>query len=228
MRTVVADHQYGTVDNFIACQQRGLQTHLGDAQAKQHSARTEGIFPDSAFTYRAQDNTYLCPAGRVLIARRLHPDRRTWEYWLPQNPCATCAMRAQCTRARAGRTLHRHEHQALLDRARRQSHSAVGRSHRRRRQQWMERSFADAANHHGFKRSRWRRQWRQEIQDWMIAAVPNIRILADGAHRKLAGAVTAAVEVIAESILSSLAVSFRPKPAVCRSLGPLGRWLLDS
>jgi len=41
----------------------------------------------------------------------------------------------------------------------------------------MERSFADAANNHHFKRSRWRRLWRQQIQDYLIAAIQNVRIL---------------------------------------------------
>jgi hypothetical protein len=41
----------------------------------------------------------------------------------------------------------------------------------------MERSFADAANNHQFKRSRWRRLWRQQIQDYLIAAIQNVRIL---------------------------------------------------
>jgi len=40
----------------------------------------------------------------------------------------------------------------------------------------MEGSFADAANNHGFKRARWRRLWRQAIQDHLIAAIQNIRI----------------------------------------------------
>jgi len=38
-------------------------------------------------------------------------------------------------------------------------------------------NFADAANNHGFKRARWRRLWRQQIQDYLIAAIQNIRIL---------------------------------------------------
>ena len=38
-------------------------------------------------------------------------------------------------------------------------------------------SFADAANNHHFKRSRWRRLWRQQIQDYLIAAIQNVRIL---------------------------------------------------
>jgi hypothetical protein len=41
----------------------------------------------------------------------------------------------------------------------------------------LEGSFADAANNHGFKRARWRRLWRQQIQDYLIAAIQNIRII---------------------------------------------------
>jgi len=41
----------------------------------------------------------------------------------------------------------------------------------------MEGSFADAANNHHFKRARWRRLWRQQIQDYLIAAIQNVRIL---------------------------------------------------
>ena len=41
----------------------------------------------------------------------------------------------------------------------------------------MERSYADAANNHGFKRSRWRGLEKVTIQDLMIAAIQNIRVL---------------------------------------------------
>jgi hypothetical protein len=41
----------------------------------------------------------------------------------------------------------------------------------------MERSFADAANRHGLKRSRWRGLWKQAIQDLLIATVQNLRKL---------------------------------------------------
>jgi len=41
----------------------------------------------------------------------------------------------------------------------------------------MEGSFADAANNHGFKRSRWRGLVKQQIQGLLIAAIQNIRIL---------------------------------------------------
>ena len=178
VRTVVADHKYGTAENYVAGQQAGWTTHLGDVLAKQDRSKKTGIFPESAFRFNPVQNTYTCPAGQELRPRRVHWFRRTWEYFLPRKVCAACPLLAQCTRAKAyGRTIRRHEHQELLDRAREQAHSAEARQDRKRRQVLMEGSFADAANNHGFKRSRWRRLWRQQIQDYLIAAIQNIRIL---------------------------------------------------
>lgn len=187
--TVVGDSKYGTTENYVACQQAGLRTHLGELRAKQNHTHSKGIFPDSAFCYDAKANRYECPAGHTMTARRLHPQKRTWEYHLPKGVCADCARRKQCTRSKTGRTLHRHEHQALLEQAREQVHSGRGRRDRRRRQHLLEGSFADAANNHGFKRARWRRLWRVQIQDWLIAGIQNIRILLKPRHlRKLAAA----------------------------------------
>jgi hypothetical protein len=52
----------------------------------------------------------------------------------------------------------------------------------------MERSFADAANNHHFKRARWRRIWRQQIQDYLIAAIQNVRILLANQNPKKSAA----------------------------------------
>ena len=190
VQTAVADRKYGTTENFIACQQRQIRTHLGDARCSTPNARCQGIFPDSAFSYDAATNTYRCPAGQTMKPRRLHPTRRTWEYHLPTGVCAACPLRPQCTRASHGRTIHRHEQQPLLDQARAQAHSAAARRDRQRRQHLAEASFADAANHHGFKRARWRRLWRVQIQDWLIAGIQNIKILLK--HRLVPAASAAA------------------------------------
>ena len=177
VNTVVGDHKYGTTENFVACVQRGIGTHLGEMRAKQRHVRSEGIFPDSAFAYDATTNIVRCPSGQTMKPRRLHPTKRMWEYQLPQGICAACALRAQCTRAKNSRTIQRHEHHPLLEQARAQSHSAAARRDRQRRQHLAEGSFADAANNHGFKRARWRRLWRVQIQDWLIAGIQNIKIL---------------------------------------------------
>ena len=174
---VVADHKYGTQENYVACAERGLISHMGEAAKNQHHARSEGIFPDAAFTYDAPSDTYRCPAGETLKPRRIHPVRRTMEYKAAGSVCAACLLRSQCTRARHGRTVKRHEKEALLGMARAQARSMAAWRDRRRRQHLVERSFADAANNHHFKRARWRRLWRQQIQDYLIASIQNVRIL---------------------------------------------------
>src|SRR5438876_5159328 len=76
-QTVVADHKYGTAENFVACQERGITTHLGDALGKAQHGRERTIFGDEAFTYAPLHNIYRCPAGQTLKPRRMHPIRRT-------------------------------------------------------------------------------------------------------------------------------------------------------
>jgi transposase len=176
VQIVVADHKYGTQENYVACQARGLTTHMGDAGIKAHRGHTPDIFGDDTFIYDPVKDIYRCPAGQTLKPRRVHPIRRTIEYKAPARLCAACVLRAQCTRSQHGRTVQRHEKQGLLDVARAQAHSIAARRNRKRRQHLMERSFADAANNHHFKRARWRRLWRQQIQDYLIAAIQNVRI----------------------------------------------------
>src|SRR6185503_10332966 len=214
-QVVVGDHKYGTTENYVVCQQRGIETHMGDVLRKQnHGHHRAGIFPDTDFQYRAEDNTYVCPAGQMMKARRVHPQKRTWEYHLPKGVCAECSLRKRCTRSKTGRTVQRHEHQELVDLARTQAHSRAARRSRKRRQIIVEQSFGDAANNHGFKRSRWRRLWRQEIQDWLIAGVQNIRILLVRNARKPASAAT----VLPLPRGSGLLCSFLTKIAMLRTV----------
>jgi transposase len=174
-RTAVADHKYGTAENFVACHQKGIVTHLGDAKAK--AGQVAGIFPESAFVYDAQRDQFTCPAGQTLPRRRFVRRPHVWEYGAAKGACAGCALRPQCTRSKTGRTVTRHEHAEVLEICRVQSHSTAAKGDRQRRQYLLEGSFADAANNHGFKRARWRRLWRQQIQDYLISAIQNIRIL---------------------------------------------------
>jgi hypothetical protein len=176
-QTVVADHKYGTTENYVACQARGITTHMGDALSKARAQREQTIFGDEAFTYDPLRDIYRCPAGQILKPRRMHPIRHTVEYKALARVCAACVLRAQCTRSHHGRTVQRHEKQEALNVARAQAHSAAARRNRKRRQHLIEGSFADAGNNHHFKRARWRRLWRQQIQDYLIASIQNVRIL---------------------------------------------------
>ena len=232
VKTVVADSKYGTAENFVKCQQQGIRTHLGDVLAKQtNNPRRKGIFPDTAFSYDPQSNTCQCPSGQTMRPRRLHPVRRTWEFVAAKGVCAACRLRAQCTRAVTGRTVKRHEYQSLLDQARQQAHSPEAYRDRCRRKHLAEGSFADAANNYHFKRSRWRRLWRQQIQDFLIGAIQNVKIMMKHVERRLtasSGRIVHQAEVLSAVFLSrfnyitSLIVSFSEKSQQMDGL----KWLI--
>ncbi|NQT19172.1 MAG: transposase [Planctomycetes bacterium] len=179
VETVVADKQYGTAENFRTCNERGIRSHMGDMLAPQlKKGRREGIFGYEDFTYDPNADTFTCPAGQTLTRRKHKKTRKAYEYACPIGVCGVCSLRPQCTRAEgAARTVKRHYNQEAVDAGRAQSQSVAAKRDRLRRKWLMEGSFADGANNHGFKRSRWRRLWRQQIQDYLIAAVQNLRIL---------------------------------------------------
>jgi transposase len=93
VQNVVADHKYGTSQNYVACQARGITTHMGDIASKAHNGRDQGIFGDEAFTYDPVSDIYRCPAGQILRPRRVHPIRRTLEYKATASVCAACVLR---------------------------------------------------------------------------------------------------------------------------------------
>lgn len=176
--TVVADSKYGTADNLAACVEKNIAPHLGVLADKQKSGTARaGHYDDTQFTYEAQSDIYTCPAGQSLTRRRYHERRRTWEYTAGAGVCAACALREKCTDAKTGRTLQRHRDAARVALGRQIARSEMARADRRRRWHLLEGSFGRAASEHGFKRARWRRLWRQQIQDWLIAAVQNVKLL---------------------------------------------------
>jgi transposase len=222
--TAVADSKYGTVQNYRHCQQRGIRTHMADLQTKQGpTGRRAGIFPESEFRYEPGRDVFVCPAGQRLSRHHWHAGRRLWEYRTRPGVCAGCALRTQCTRAKDGRSLKRHEAHELVQKARAQANSVAARRDRRRRQHLMERSFADAANNHGFKHARWRRLWRQQIQDWLIAAIQNIRILLQPRLKPaLAGAAAVATRASRGSCCWLWSARLRNSSASCGSEPNIG------
>ena len=106
------------------------------------------------------------------------PTRKAYQFSGRGKVCLNCSLREKCTRSKINpRTLKRHENHEMILAAREQSHSEQAKRDREKRKWRMEGSFADAANNHGFKRSRWRRLQNQQIQNYLIAAIQNIRIL---------------------------------------------------
>jgi hypothetical protein len=105
---VYGDSAYGTGDLRAALTAAGHQLVIKPGPLK---PAVEGGFTTSDFTVDEDAGTVTCPAGltRLITARRAV---------IFGAACRACPLRSRCTTAREGRTLHLHQHDALLRAAR--------------------------------------------------------------------------------------------------------------
>ena len=91
VEAVVGDSKYGTIENFLACHDRGIEAHIPDLR-EASVKRTKGlkIFPEEQFQYDPGSDTYRCPAGNRLKAKSLHINRQSRDYAAPRKTCAAC------------------------------------------------------------------------------------------------------------------------------------------
>jgi len=174
VETVVADMKYGIADNYLACCDFEVKAHIPDLK-KSHNDFKD-IFDEKDFQYQPETDTYLCPAGHHLKRSSYKPQRDVYEYRGSSKVCRNCSFVTQCTKSKNGRTLKRHRRQDDLGKMRSAAQSPASQRDIRTRQHLMERSFARATRY-GFKRARWRRLWRVQIQEFLISAIQNIMVL---------------------------------------------------
>lgn len=176
--TVVGDGQYGTHENYRLCARKQIRCHLGDVKSG-HSQSEPKQFTRQDFAYDPQQDVYRCPAGEVLIRswRKRAQQEGYAEYRMRNGVCPNCEIKERCTNSKHGRRLRVPLDLEWVEQGRRESLSPAGYQDRRRRKHRMEGSFGDATRCHGFKRARWRGLQKQSIQDYLIAACQNLRIL---------------------------------------------------
>lgn len=188
VKAVVADTQYGTADNYLACYDLGVNAHIPDLK-KSHNDFKD-IFSEEAFQYHTETDTYLCPAGNHLKRSSYRAKRDVYEYRCSSKLCRNCSLATQCTKSKKSRTLTRHRRQEDLDKMRNAAQSQSAKRDIRTRQHLMERSFARATRY-GFKRARWRKLWRVQIQEYLTSAIQNIMVLLSyGKEKGTANAAT--------------------------------------
>ncbi len=176
-KTIVGDSKYGTIKNYLSCHDRGIKAHIPDLKKKQQKSglRSE-IYSDNRFLYDKESDTYECPGGKRLKRRKVHKPRDSVEYAGSIKECGQCELRRHCTKSKTSRTIKRHMRQDELDTMRAMAGSAESKRDITTRHHLMERTFA-RAKRYGYKRARWRRLWRVQIQEYITAAIQNIDVL---------------------------------------------------
>jgi hypothetical protein len=102
------DSAYGTGDLRAAI---GLAGHTAVIKPWPLQPAVDGGFTTDDFTVDEAAGTVTCPAG---VTRRITARRAV----IFGTACRTCPLRARCTTAKDGRTLHLHPHDAILRAAR--------------------------------------------------------------------------------------------------------------
>lgn len=151
--------------------------------------RRDGYFYKRAYVYDQTQDVYLCPNGQTLAYRTTNRQGYR-EYASTPSLCAGCSMKGQCTQSANGvKVVIRHvweEHKEAVNAHRL---TETGKRLYRRRQETVERSFADAKELHGHRYARFRGVAKVRGQALLAGACQNMkkmaRLLARAASRLL-------------------------------------------
>jgi transposase len=143
-QTVAADTTYGNGEMLDWLEQHNITGHI---PVKECPLGKSGLYSVEQFTYRPENNSYLCPEGKQLTYVGINPRNRTHLYVSTPKRCRDCSQKAQCTRGKT-RILQIHIHEGARQRARERAQTPEFGIARRARKK-VEALFAELKNQIG-------------------------------------------------------------------------------
>lgn len=111
---VIADAGYSNGEQAEACEAKGILPHVPANRAVNNQGDGT-LFDRTKFTYQAESDTFLCPAGQTLARKQLVRKDRSVYYMGQPEVCGSCALKSRCTTS-AQRLVSRHLHEDALQR----------------------------------------------------------------------------------------------------------------
>lgn len=132
-----------------------------------------------------------CPGGQQTATKARNAHDTGWKFRFAQRQCTGCLLRAPCLTPPAqphGRSVIKHDYEAEYTAARAQA-TTPGSTAVRQQHPRVERKLADIVRDHGDRRSRYRGQWRVQIQYLLTGLVVHVKRLVQlrrpqGAHAR--------------------------------------------
>jgi len=170
---VGADKGYSAIECFRELDAMGIKPFI---PVLDHSNDKGDKYHLSDFTYRMEEDAFICPAGKTLRMICDQPAKKRRMYAAKQSDCARCPLRARCTNGKR-RTLTVSIDRPLIEKAK--FYTLLPRYARvmRRRKAVMEGTFAHAKAWCGMSRARGIGREAMEIQATLVAAVINVKKL---------------------------------------------------
>lgn len=152
------------------------QRHIQSVMGYRRPHKGANTYRKRDFVYDPERDRYQCPAGEMLIYRTTSREGYR-QYQTAQSACAECAQRSLCTQG-PYKVLTRHVWEASKERANLRRLEPWAKKVYKRRNETVERSFADAKQHHGHRYARYRGLSKVQMQCWLAATAQNIKKLA--------------------------------------------------
>ncbi|MBI3460385.1 transposase [Candidatus Acetothermia bacterium] len=169
---VVADANYGTLENYLYLLKHGKLVHI----KRRRSGRRLNHFVLEDFSYDSTRDCLICPQGKILRLAIALPGGKL--YRARESDCRVCALRARCTSAKTdGRRVLRSWEQEAIEQVRAQVQTARAQKNLEKRKVICEGSFAEGKNFHHLGRALYRGKWKMQVQDYLIAVVQNVKRL---------------------------------------------------
>jgi len=110
----LTDKGYTTAKHLDICTQNGITPY---SSPKVHSSQHNGLYPMIDFKYNKTDDTYQCPAGKILStnATVYNKANHKVKHYKNRNACKTCNIRHLCTKNKNGRFIERSIYQEALE-----------------------------------------------------------------------------------------------------------------
>jgi len=171
--SLAADTTYGNGEFLQWLADRNITPYMRTRDSI-HRKRSPFFGPER-FTYKPEQDRYICPAGQPLNYGGLSHRNHSWTYIGTRKRCGPCALRPQCTSA-VFRCLVIHQHEPARQRARELVNTLEFVQAQRQRKK-VEALFAELKNQIGLRRLRLRRLKFVREQFFLAAVAQNIKRL---------------------------------------------------
>lgn len=147
-------------------------------------SKRKGMLAKREYRYDAQQDCYHCPQNEILRYQTTNGEGYRL-YASDPDTCRECPLRAQCTKSKTGiKQVSRHVWQGERERIDQNRLTEPGKQTYKGRQETVERSFADAKQHHGHRYARYRGLGKVQMQGLLAAACQNMKKIALVQSRK--------------------------------------------
>jgi len=197
LKEILADTGYASALDLFDCARAGVDLYApyqeNDWTEPRRAQRRPRQIPKSEFTWRPDEQAYVCPQGhrltRISQETRGLTEGRTVEvttYRFPKEHCRECPLARRCTSSANGRTIQRNEHEDLIAAHRAKMQTPEAKAIYRKRCQTVELRFADAKEHRGLRRFRGRGLEHARIEVGLCVLGHNLLVVQAAGRRKAA------------------------------------------